>query len=92
MSIDLEAIGGPSRLSTRRDAVEEEAWRFAGQEFGLNLGEMDIEEGLQNLGLEDLRRLRSDKVVPRTFGSEMGRGLSHYEASGSYQPEVAYGQ
>ena len=91
MSIDLDAIGGPSRLSTRRDAVEEEAWRFAGQEFGLNLGEMDIEEGLKNLGIEDLRRLRSDKVIPGSFGSEYGKGLSHYEASGSYQPEVAYG-
>lgn len=91
MSIDLEAVNGPSRLATRRDAVEEEPWRYAGQEFGLSLGEMDIEEGLQNLGLEDLRRLRSDKVVPRTFGSEYGKGLSHYEASGSYQPDIAYG-
>ena len=91
MSIDLDGLNGPSRLATRRDAVEEEPWRYAGQEFGLSLGEMDIEEGLQNLGLEDLRRLRSDKVIPRTFGSEYGKGLSHYEASGSYQPEVAYG-
>ncbi len=91
MSIDLEAVNGPSRLATRRDAVEEEAWRFAGQKLGLDVEEMDIEEGLQNLGLEDLRRLRSDKVVPNSFGSEYGKGLSHYEASGSYQPEVAYG-
>ena len=83
----MSEIDALARLSTRNDASPDEDWRYAGKELGL-----DLNEGLSNLGLEDLRRLRSDKVVPRTFGSEIGRGLSHYEASGSYQPEVAYGQ
>ena len=86
MSLDLERIQGPKRLNNRLDAEAEESWRYAGQQLGL-----DLNSGLDNLGLDDLRRLRSDKVVPRSFGSEMGRPLTAYEATGSYQPEVAFG-
>ena len=55
---DIDAL---VRLATRNDARPDEDWRFAGQKLGVNLT-----EGLPNLGLQDLRRLRSDKVVPRS--------------------------
>ena len=81
---DIDAL---VRLATRNDARPDEDWRFAGQKLGVNLT-----EGLPNLGLQDLRRLRSDKVIPRTFGSEIGRASQEaWEATGSYQPEVAFG-
>ena len=59
-----------------------------GQEAGRHLT-----EGLPNLGFDDLRRLRSDKVIPRTFGSEIGRASLKMGAptKRSYQPEVAFG-
>lgn len=91
MSLDLARVMGPARLNSRLDAEEEEAWRYAGEQLGLDL---NAQEGLSNLGLDDLRRLRSDKVVPRSFGSELGqasREMTAYEATGSYQPEVAFG-
>ena len=85
----MSEIDSLARLATRNDASLAEDWRYAGKELGL-----DLNEGLQNLGLEDLRRLRSDKVIPNSFGSELGQAseeMTAYEATGSYQPEVAFG-
>ena len=88
---DLDPV---PRLATRSDETEGN-WRFAGQQFGLNLN-----EGLEALGLEDLRRIRADKAIPRSFGSSYGQASLRivpensepgYTESGSYQPAVAYG-
>ena len=94
MSIGLNAVEGPQRLATRSNEDEGE-WRFAGEQLGL-----DLREGLNGLGLGDLRRIRTDKAVPSTFGSSYGKERLEiepehsepwYEATGSYQPEVAFG-
>jgi len=91
MSTELDPIYGPSRLAGRRPEEEDE-WRYAGQQFGIDL---NTHEGISNTGLDDLRRMRGDKFIPRTFGSlmEVKPELSEpgYTDSGSYQPEFTYG-
>lgn len=91
MSFDLNAIQGPARLAGRSEADEEE-WRYAGQQLGINL---NTYEGISNAGLDDLRRIRGDKMIPKNFNSMMTvrPELSEpgYTESGSYQPSVAYG-
>ena len=91
MSTELDPIYGPSRLSGRQ-SEEEEEWRYAGQKLGVDL---NAYEGISGEGLEDLRRMRGDKYIPRSFGSlmEVRPELSEpgYSESGAYQPEVAYG-
>lgn len=92
MTFELDAV---PRLATRSDASEDGNWRFAGEQLGLNLN-----AGLNNLGLNDLRRIRTDKAIPSSFGSSYGQtSLSvvpensepGYTESGAYQPAVAYG-
>ena len=89
--MELDAILGPARLAGRRDATEEE-WRYAGRDLGIDL---NAYEGMENTGLDDLRRVRGDKLIPRSFSHmmEVKPELSEpgYSESGSYQPEVAYG-
>ena len=91
MSFDLNAIQGPARLAGRSEETEGE-WRYAGEQLGINL---NAHEGLSNAGLDDLRRIRGDKMIPKNFNSMMSvrPELSEpgYSESGSYQPEVAYG-
>ena len=91
MSFDLNAIQGPARLAGRSEETEGE-WRYAGEQLGINL---NAHEGISNAGLDDLRRIRTDKAVPRNFNSMMTvrPELSEpgYTESGSYQPSVAYG-
>ena len=91
MSFELEPV---PRLATRSDASEA-PWRFAGDQLVLNLN-----DGIEQLGLDDLRRIRTDKAIPSSFGSSYGQeSLSivpensepGYTESGSYQPAVAYG-
>ena len=92
MTFELDPV---PRLATRRDASEGEGWRFAGEQLGVNLN-----EGLDNLQLDDLRRIRTDKYVPSGFSSSYGQTRLEivpensepgYTESGSYQPSVAYG-
>lgn len=91
MSIELDSIKGPARLAGRQSEPEGE-WRYAGQQLGINL---NAYEGMDNAGLDDLRRVRSDKFIPRSFSSmmEVRPELSEpgYSESGGYQPAVAYG-
>ena len=91
MTFELDSV---PRLATRSDASEPE-WRMAGDQLALNLN-----EGLNQLGLDDLRRIRTDKAVPSSFGSSYGTARLEiqpensepgYTESGSYQPSVAYG-
>ena len=96
MSFELDPVQGPRRLATFHDAKEDE-WRFAGDQLALQLNSY---EGIPNKSLDDLRRLRSDKYIPRSFGSEYGttplsvipeNSEPGYFESGAYQPSVAYG-
>lgn len=91
MSTELDPIRGPSRLSGRQ-AAQEPGWRYAGEGLGIDLNAYD---GISNVGLDDLRRMRSDKYIPRSFSGmmEVKPELSEpgYTESGSYQPGVAYG-
>ena len=91
MGIELNSIQGPARLAGRSEESEGD-WRYAGQQLGINL---NAHEGMSNTSLDDLRRIRTDKAVPKNFNSMMNvrPELSDpgYEASGSYQPEIAYG-
>ena len=91
MSTELNPILGPSRLSGRQAAQEPE-WRYAGDRLSASI---DAYEGIDNAGLDDLRRIRGDKMIPRSFSGmmEVRPELSEpgYTESGSYQPSVAYG-
>ena len=91
MSFELDAVQGPSRLAGRTQPKAEE-WRYAGEQLGLDL---NAHEGISNTGLDDLRRMRGDKFIPRSFSSmmEVRPELSEpgYSESGAYQPSVAYG-
>ena len=96
MAFELETVQGPKRLATFHDAREDE-WRFAGDQLALQLNSY---EGIPNRSLDDLRRFRSDKMIPSSFGSAYGTtALSvipensepGYFQSGAYQPSVAYG-
>jgi hypothetical protein len=91
MSTELDPVYGPSRLAGRR-SEEEGDWRYAGQQLGINL---NAYEGMSGAGLEDLRRIRGDKYIPKSFSGmmEVRPELSEpgYSASGGYQPEIAYG-
>jgi hypothetical protein len=74
--------------------------RMAGEGLGI-----DLREGLSDPGnLRELRRLRADKLIPRSLGlgpdaltaassSPMApeRSEPGFSLSGGYQPEVAYG-
>jgi hypothetical protein len=92
MATELDPIYGPSRLAGRQEESSGD-WRYAGEQLGINL---NAHEGLSDAGLEDLRRIRGDKMIPKNFNSMMTvrPELSEpgYSESGSYQPEVAYGQ
>jgi hypothetical protein len=91
MSTELDPVRGPSRLSGRQAAQEPE-WRYAGDKL---MASLNAYEGIKSTGLDDLRRIRSDKIIPRSFSGmmEVRPELSEpgYSESGSYQPEVAYG-
>ena len=66
--------------------------RVAGELLGI-----DLNEGLPDASIEDLRRgFRRDKMIPRSLMSgfqevEPENSQPGYSMTGSYQPSVAFG-
>ena len=91
MDTGLNPVLGAARLAGRQPVSDGE-WRYAGQQLGIN---PNAYEGMNKAGLDDLRRIRTDKAIPRSFSNlmEIRPELSEpgYSESGGYQPSVAYG-
>ena len=86
------------RLAGRRLNAEEEQWMLANG-FEKEAGAlMSLRRGLRDGGIGELNRLRADKYVPNSLSEAFGNiqapenSEPEYSLSGSYQPEVAYGE